>query len=226
MILEEYVSPTQPPAQEPPYVCVLSARDAERLDAHIARTAEFLRGEGRDTHPAAIAATLCTREPMAHRLAVVFDAVDDLADALEGHLAGADSPRVMTGTVSRSAAPATGRSAPELAAAWVRAAHVVWPGGGPRVSLPGYPFARERCWLPAADAVRRPPVTEPRGEVVLSTDTPVIAGHRVQGRALLPALAYPDLIAKVFRDHGYAVEPADGARPHRAAPARRPPTGP
>ncbi|MEU5582777.1 amino acid adenylation domain-containing protein [Streptomyces huasconensis] len=206
VILEEYVSPTQPPAQEPPYVCVLSARDAERLDEHIARTAEFLRGEGRATHPAAIAATLRTREPMAHRLAVVFDAVDDLADALEGHRAGADSPRVMTGTASRSAAPATGRSAPELAAAWVRGAHVDWPGDGPHVSLPGYPFARERCWLPAADAVRRPPVTEPRGEVVLSTDTPVIAGHRVQGRALLPALAYPDLIAKVFRDHGYAVE--------------------
>ncbi|CAM5260603.1 3-ketoacyl-CoA thiolase [Streptomyces alboniger] len=206
VILEESVPPTQTPVQEPPYVCALSARDAERLHEHTARTAEFLRGEGRAAHPAAVAATLLTREPMAHRLAVVFDTVDDLADALEDHLAGAGSPRVLTGTASRAAAPATGRTAAELAEAWVRGAPVAAPAGAPRVSLPGYPFARERCWLPAADAVRRPAATEPHGEVLLSTATPVIAGHRVQGRSLLPALAYVDLIAKVFRDHGHAVE--------------------
>ncbi|WSI60231.1 amino acid adenylation domain-containing protein [Streptomyces platensis] len=213
VILEEFVSPTQPPAQEPPYVCVLSARDAERLAEHTTRMTEFLRADGRDTHPAALARTLQTREPMAHRLAVVFDGVDDLVDALDRHLAGAPSPRVLTGTAARSAEPAADGTPRELAAAWVRGAHVAWPSGGPRTALPGYPFARERCWLPAADAVRTPPAPLPgpdgvdlRSEVLLSTDTPVIAGHQVQGRSLLPALAYVDLIAGVFGDHGHPVE--------------------
>ncbi|WP_055550579.1 non-ribosomal peptide synthetase, partial [Streptomyces kanamyceticus] len=216
VILEEFVSPTQDPvqapAQEAPYVCVLSARDAERLTEHAARMAEFLRGDGRDTHPAALAATLGTREPMAHRLAVVFDGVDDLVDALESHLAGRDVPRVLTGTAVRSAAPAADGTARELAAAWVRGAHVAWPAAGPRVSLPGYPFAQERCWLPAADAElassappSAAPGTDPHGIVLLSAETPVIAGHQVQGRSLLPALAYVDLIARVFRDQGHPV---------------------
>ncbi|BCK68539.1 hypothetical protein Srufu_024920 [Streptomyces libani subsp. rufus] len=213
VILEEFVSPTQPPVQEPPYIGVLSARDAERLAEHTARMTEFLRGDGRDTHPAALARTLQTREPMAHRLAVVFDGVADLVDALDRHLAGASSPRVLTGTAARSAEPAADGTPRELAAAWVRGAQVTWSGEGPLIPLPGYPFARERCWLPADDAVRTPPAPLPgpdgvdlSAEVLLSTDTPVIAGHQVQGRSLLPALAYVDLIAGVFRDHGHPVE--------------------
>ncbi|MFJ2773105.1 amino acid adenylation domain-containing protein [Streptomyces sp. NPDC087300] len=218
VILEEFVSPTQPPVPEAPYVCVLSARDAERLTEHTERLVEFLRGDGRDTRPAALAATLQSREPMAHRVAVVFDDVAGLVDALAAHLAGAPAPRVLTGVAARSAAPAADRTPQELAAAWVRGARTDWPAGGPRVSLPGYPFARERCWLPAADAVRTRPATgaelsrtaardtEPHGTVLLSTDTPVIAGHRVQGRFLLPAVAHVDLIARVFNDHGHPVE--------------------
>ncbi|MCF3124167.1 SDR family NAD(P)-dependent oxidoreductase, partial [Streptomyces arenae] len=228
VILEEFVSPTQPPAhsltQDAPYVCVLSARDAERLTEHTRRMAEFLRGEGRDTRPAALAATLRTREPMAHRLAVLFDGLDGLVAALDLHLSGGQAPHVLTGTAARSAAPAADGTPSELAAAWVRGARVDWPAGGPLVSLPGYPFAQERCWLPAADAVRAGAVRDavrgrpvgevaaparsghPHGTVLLSTETPVIAGHRVQGRSLLPAVAHVDLIARVFHDHGHPVE--------------------
>ncbi|OEV26315.1 hypothetical protein AN220_08895, partial [Streptomyces nanshensis] len=42
-----------------------------------------------------------------------------------------------------------------------------------------------------------------RGETVLTTDTPHIAGHRVDGRALMPALGYVDLVHEVFAAHGH-----------------------
>ncbi|MET9831652.1 amino acid adenylation domain-containing protein [Streptomyces sp. NPDC006385] len=222
VILEEYVPTEQADHDEAPYVCVLSARDADRLTEYAERIAGFLRAEGRDTPPGRLARTLQSREPMAHRLAVVFDTVTGLVKALDAHLSGAGSPHVLTGVAERAAQPPADRTPHELAAAWVRGADVRWPRVGQPVALPGYPFARERCWVPAAAvrdttgdsvavrqetaAVPGPPEHDLVREVVLSADTPVIAGHRVQGRALLPALAYCDLLAQVFAEHGLPVE--------------------
>ncbi|MEV0637360.1 amino acid adenylation domain-containing protein [Streptomyces sp. NPDC050619] len=255
VLLEEYVPPRSHPTPEAraPFVFTLSARDRSRLDAYAERMADFLRTDGADTDPAALAHTLQTgREPMTHRLAVVFGDLAELQARLDAYLAGRDgTPGVWTGTVRRGARPAADGTAdpaadraatPEtLAAAWVTGAAVDWrrlyDGPPPaRAELPGYPFARDRCWFqapeeratdplaapedaaPHAVQDQAPPVParpEPSGgeadvtrettvyeEITLSADTPVIAGHQVAGRLMLPAVAYIDLVHQVFRRQG------------------------
>ncbi|MER5705089.1 amino acid adenylation domain-containing protein [Micromonospora sp. NPDC002296] len=220
LILQEYV-PARRPAPTPrrSHLAVLSARNPERLVEVTRRLADFLDGPGRDTDPAALAYTLQVgREPMPHRLATEFTDVPGLVRALRDHLtAGGAGAPVSTGVADRRRA---GETDP---AAWVHGATVDWRAAwgaeppGP-VSLPGYPFERDRCWLPeAAEDLSGPrrgvapvePVAQDevviRGEAVLSMDTPYVAGHRVDGRALMPALAYVDLVYGVFAAHGHAV---------------------
>ncbi|MGY0064532.1 amino acid adenylation domain-containing protein [Streptomyces sp. LZ34] len=216
VLLEEYMPPVTPPsaAPRPPFVLALSARDRSRLDAHARRMADFLRADGAGTDPAGLAHTLQSgREAMAHRLAVVFSDLAELPGLLEAHLRGRrDVPGVWAGAVPRGNRPEPpARHTPEaLAAAWAAGAAVDWSRlyDGPRparVELPGYPFARDLCWYDAGD---EPDVSEATTgyavdeEITFSADTPVIDGHRVAGRRLLPAVAYLDLIHQAFRRHG------------------------
>ncbi|MCZ0971655.1 polyketide synthase dehydratase domain-containing protein [Streptomyces albulus] len=65
----------------------------------------------------------------------------------------------------------------------------------------------------ALPELHRRPVTRPTPEpvpegatlhqrLVLTAEHPAVAGHRVHGRLLLPALAYVDLVHQLFRAHG------------------------
>ncbi|WP_315823387.1 polyketide synthase dehydratase domain-containing protein [Paraflavitalea speifideaquila] len=42
-----------------------------------------------------------------------------------------------------------------------------------------------------------------KDKLVFSLKNPVIAGHQVQGQAILPGLAYIDILLQCFRKHGY-----------------------
>ncbi|QNP68365.1 amino acid adenylation domain-containing protein [Streptomyces roseirectus] len=230
VLLEEYVPgrPHPAPRGRTPYVATLSARDADQLGSQVRQLADFLRAEGADVHPASLAYTLQTgREAMAHRVAVVYEDHAELLARLEAHGRG-EAPGVWTGVVRRgSRAPGEAATDPrELAAAWVAGEPVDWrvlyDVPPQRAELPGYPFAGERCWYRSAEAPavtestkateapESPAVTEapevPRihEELTLTSDTPVIAGHRVAGRLLLPALAYIDLVHQAFRKRGHA----------------------
>ncbi|WP_416966645.1 amino acid adenylation domain-containing protein [Streptomyces sp. 4F14] len=227
VLLEEYV-PAHPPAVakgSTPYVCTLSARDADQLSTYAREVADFLRTEGKDTDPASLAYTLQVgREAMAHRVAVAYEDRAELLGRLDAFVTGgaAEISGVWTGVVRRNArsASAVASDPRALAAAWVAGEVVDWgvlyevvPA---RVELPGYPFAGVRCWYGDAEA----PVVEPgpavgaRGHEVLSVHeeftltsaTPVIAGHRVAGQLLLPALAYIDLVHQAFRKHGLSYD--------------------
>ncbi|MEV4315702.1 amino acid adenylation domain-containing protein [Actinocrispum sp. NPDC049592] len=211
LILQEYVPAERPvPAPRQSYLAVLSGKSASRLAAVTQRLADFLDGPGRDTDPAALAYTLqAGREHMPHRLAVEFTDIAGLVRALRD---GAG----VTGVADRK------RSGETDPAAWVHGATVDWRaawGDTPPVpvSLPGYPFERDHCWLPEAAedlaGTRHTPPTVSgqadsviRGETILSMDTPHVAGHRVDGRALMPALAYIDLVYDVFAEHGHAAD--------------------
>jgi len=166
LVLQEYLAepeaPAGPPAPAGTQLAVVSARDAGRLALQAGRLAAHLRAEGAAAEPRQVAWTLQTgREAMAHRLAVCFDGLPQLADRLEEFAAGgvpADSwsgvvdPRRPSGDEPYAAADPAG-----CAAAWTSGRLVDWPAlhGGrrpARVALPGYPFAGERVWLAAADA--------------------------------------------------------------------------
>ncbi|MFJ9773636.1 amino acid adenylation domain-containing protein [Kitasatospora sp. NPDC101157] len=165
IILQEYLGePQAPAAPAGPQLAVLSARDAERLTRQAHRLAAHLRvvaTEGTAPAPQQVAWTLQSgREAMAHRFAVLFQDLAELADRLEEFAAGGAPAGSWTGTVDPRR-PATGDALPAdpaaYAAAWTGGRRVDWSalhrGARPgRVALPGYPFEGGRVWLAAADA--------------------------------------------------------------------------
>ncbi|WP_308287941.1 non-ribosomal peptide synthetase/type I polyketide synthase [Streptomyces hilarionis] len=162
VILQEYLGAGAPSAAAAgPQLAVLSARDADRLTEQARRLAARLRAELAGAAPREVAWTLQSgREAMAHRLAVEFSDLGQLADRLDGFAAGRAPARSWTGVVDpRRPAEGVALTADPaaFAEAWTTGRRVDWsvlhdgqrPG---RVSLPGYPFGGGRVWLAAADA--------------------------------------------------------------------------
>jgi polyketide synthase PksM len=116
-----------------------------------------------------------------------------------------------------------------LASLWCRGVEVDWarlyPAARPRrVRLPAYPFARERHWVKEAPAAGRAgPASHPllnqrdsevlghRFGTVLSGDEFFLADHVIQGRRMLPAVAYLEMArAAVERAAGVPLSGAAG----------------
>ncbi|WP_282108469.1 SDR family NAD(P)-dependent oxidoreductase [Streptomyces sp. B93] len=192
------VAAPPPPAEvaqdtDGPLLVPLSARRPAELARLAARLRDFLRGPGADAALADVAHTLRVgREPLRTRAVLVVRDVRELAHGL--------------GTLANGgAAPA-----PDLAAlppAWAAAARrwtdgeaVDWrelDGTGRVISLPGYPFARDRHWLPEAEpepvpqaeaqpAPIRPPVSEAAHVVAPTDDVYDIVAAAISGVLGLP----------------------------------------
>ncbi len=204
------------------YVIPLSARKG-RLKAYAeSLLAELSRHES-DTGAArlelrGVAFTLQSgRDAFDERLAVVAGSLDELVARLGRYVASgaAEAPNVFAGesrgnngsAPSISAADAATMDAAGLAACWTQGAKVDWNGlygGRPprRVSLPGYPFARKRCWFTdVAKKVKAAGEAEaPRAAVEINdcvrtlraTDF-FIRDHVVQGKPMLPAVVHLEL---------------------------------
>ncbi len=173
LVLEEYVAPERPQAVEPaePQLIVLSAKSEERLREYARRYVGFLdailRGDEGRRRPslADLAYTLqVARAPMRQRLALVVRGLDELRDRLrrfsegqgdeggvfisQGGEEGQETPEGMRTLIARKDLDALGRL-------WVGGATVDWHllhmgRTRRRVSLPTYPFMKERYWLPEA----------------------------------------------------------------------------
>ncbi|MCG6893045.1 MAG: SDR family NAD(P)-dependent oxidoreductase, partial [Desulfobacteraceae bacterium] len=175
VILEEFReahfdrSNSDSPAE--PQLIVLSAKNEDRLKAYAGRMAEFFRIENRKSTIENIAYTLQVgREAMAERLAFVAADRTDLKAKLGRYHAGEGAQedgvcRGHAGAASAASDPliegqegrafveslVRARKLEKLGRLWVSGADLDWrllhPGRRPqRVSLPAYPFAKERCW--------------------------------------------------------------------------------
>ena len=114
------------------------------------------------------------------------------------------------------------RDLPALAARWVLGAEVDWrrldpAGGARRVHLPTYPFERERFWARGAETSEAPRertagsgagslLGPGEGEalawrfgVSLSGAEPFLADHVIDGRRVLPAVAYLEMVRAAVR---------------------------
>ncbi|AEW95937.1 MULTISPECIES: beta-ketoacyl synthase N-terminal-like domain-containing protein [Streptomycetaceae] len=142
VVLEEF---TEEPAAwagaaDGPCVVPLSARDAGALRDAVRALLEFLADEPAPSLPE-IAYTLQTgRAAMAERLAVVAGSVAGLRERLRAFLDGS------------AGEPADDGGLGEVARRWAAGGEVewaaLWPGRRPRpVSLPTYPFRRDRHWV-------------------------------------------------------------------------------
>ncbi|HEY0791119.1 MAG TPA: SDR family NAD(P)-dependent oxidoreductase, partial [Chthoniobacterales bacterium] len=211
-----------------PVLIVLSARNADRLRAVARNLAEFLTEEV-STPLALVAYTLqIGREALEERVA--FQTVDrpDLIAKL-GRIAAGDLQGFAHGRTKREslparedgiseALPASTVAADDLEACarkWVSGHAVAWkhhwpePAAMRRVNLPGYPFNRERYWVPLGSPENNDSIEKPVLHPLLHRDEstgmtrkyvsaftghePVLADHRVDGEAVLPAAATLEL---------------------------------
>ena len=182
VVIEEYVPPAagRPIPDEParPRLVVLSAKNDARLEDGLRNLASFLTRHP-DTRLIDLAYTLQTgREEMDARLALIATSIDDLKRKLQQILAGNEAIEgCARGSVIGRNDPSrrvtltpTAGSPTDLvrvAEHWVKGGPVDWAkfhgGTAPRrISLPAYPFARERCWWQAAPVVAHAaPVVDP-----------------------------------------------------------------
>jgi acyl transferase domain-containing protein/acyl carrier protein len=192
VIIEEYlpaedVRAAMPVSPERPAVVVLSAKNEERLKEQVRQLLNAIEAKDlRDVQLMDIAYTLQVgREAMEARIGVLADSVDGLKAKLNAVLTGEEVPDVYAGQVKRNkealglfAADEDLQQAIEswvskgkygkLLELWVKGLAFDWerlyPTAKPRrISLPTYPFAKGRYWIPAAAS--RPPAVAPSAAV-------------------------------------------------------------
>ncbi len=248
-ILEEHIPApsTSAQPQEGPALVPLSARDGSRLRDVVRNLLEWIRGQPPDAPVADLAFTLqAGRVPMPHRLAAIAQSMGGLAAQLERVMFGGDDlaglpADLFSGVALEAAAqksgaalegvaerPADGETLVKLAKAWVNGATIPWAQlhqqrRPRRISLPTYPFARERFGppsikVPAAQnsSNRLHPLLHENistlaGHRYRTTFTGAeffLADHRVRGRPMLPGVAYLEMArAAVARATGGAAQP-------------------
>lgn len=151
VVLEEYVDRRPRTGWHGAQIVPVSARDSERLAAYVADLERFLADRQPDLGDLAYTMQV-GRAPGAARAAFVAGDLGELRAGLRAWLENRDGAR---DSVRAAADPTVAR--------WLRGERIDWEavrGSGPRrrISLPTYPFARERYWIP--DVVGTGPAVE------------------------------------------------------------------
>ncbi|MGA1868339.1 MAG: thioester reductase domain-containing protein [bacterium] len=223
VILEEYIRyyPQPAAASSSHHLFVLSAKDKDRLKAYAVKMLEFL--EDTTASLADIVYTLqIGREPMEERLALVVSDKEELREKLLQFREGrGDDHTIYVGNASQNKAKdnisiddeeESGERAIKIARFWVSGGVVDWKSfyvsSAPhRISLPPYPFARERHWIkenqgnenihhPLIDKII-PSQSVERGLVFHKTFYPadfILRDHNVRGQLVLPGVGYLEMV--------------------------------
>ena len=165
IVLEEYVPqhPAQDPAPDGATLVPLSARTKAQLAESAGNLLKFIAAQGTSASLRDVAYTLQVgREAMEERLGLVVKDVQELRQKLQGYLDGRqDLEGVYQGKGRGHPEPEAnfggeGEDPARLLQRWVQGAQVDWKrlyAGQAckprRISLPTYPFARERYWVEA-----------------------------------------------------------------------------
>ncbi|SMG00109.1 Malonyl CoA-acyl carrier protein transacylase [Burkholderia singularis] len=166
------------------------------------------------------------RDAFLHRVAFVAHDVAHAQSCLDAYVAGDALPQHVHAGKARAetaAVPAAERDAQRIARAWVDGAQVDWAdlhrdARPRRISLPTYPFASGKIWmktdtrLPAAGLAPSSSEARDDGHPLLhrreqagdafashfSVSEPFLADHQVDGRPMLPAVAYLEMARAAF----------------------------
>ncbi|MGC0154346.1 SDR family NAD(P)-dependent oxidoreductase [Chromobacterium vaccinii] len=162
VILEEAPEPQALPADGAaagkPRLVVLSARSQPALAGMLRNLGRWLQEAGDGVALGDLAYTLNTRgSDFAERCAFIASSVDELAEAIRTVLAGGRPDNYSaSGESARAPSPGGGAHSTLMATAFTAGASVDWTEhyageSFRRISLPGYPFERERFWIPDAE---------------------------------------------------------------------------
>ncbi|HEX8611501.1 MAG TPA: SDR family NAD(P)-dependent oxidoreductase [Telluria sp.] len=246
VVIEEHMasSPSahRAPTPENKVLVPLSAKASEQLQQKVRDLLAFVSRQEQAVDLASLAYTLqAGRDEMDHRLVLVVDSAAQLAGKLQAVLDGerqvADVYRGQASqgddTLSAFAADPemrtvieswiTRKNLPKVADLWVKGFELDWSklhtGATPRrMTLPTYPFAKERCWvdgsgsrknaaLGSAVTVLHPLLHRNTSDLnqqsytsTFSGDEFFLADHRVGGEPVLPAVAYLEMARAALMD--------------------------
>lgn len=260
VVLEEYIAEAKPSmadrtASGAPAIILLSAKNEERLKVQVRQLYDFIEQEKPgDGQLAGIAYTLQTgRDAMQERLAILAGNAEELKRHLRDILQERGTPpHVFAGNAKRykddiSALTAeqgferkleqwlARRNDPELLSYWAKGLSVDWTRlygtvRPAKVSLPSYPFAGDRHWLPQK---ARTQGAEERGASALlhpllhrsgslSPERPYrssftgteffLRDHVIGGQPVLPGVAYLEMARAAFADVGSPVPEGHAVR--------------
>ena len=215
VIVQEYVRPTAADVTtRSPALIVLSAGSDEQLREQARRLLAWLDRSGltQGSLPSLAYTLQVGREPMEHRWAVCVDSLDLLRQRLQSFLQGAasDCHRGRAPRLKAVSENTESLEPQELLAGWVLGSAVSWDrlyDGRPprRISLPTYPFARDRYWLPRS---------------VLQAATKASTVRTRPPGSLSPAIELPEEQTVLFQEH-WPEQPLPPAAPgaHAEKPA-------
>ncbi|TAL41542.1 MAG: SDR family NAD(P)-dependent oxidoreductase, partial [Methylovulum sp.] len=181
-------------AGDEPQLVILSAKQPDRLKIQAEALLSTISGESwksdsRNTLRNLAYTLQVGREDMEERLALIAASLDELKQKLAGYVEGRSDGAVYRNRVNtgddRPAAKTGGMTAAELLDSWLDGQGIDWrefyQGVKPqRVSLPAYPFAKERYWLTdrskAAPACRLQ-TPEPTAQTLMRGATVTPGGH-------------------------------------------------
>lgn len=227
LIIEEYIPVTREIYQSgQTAIILLSARNADRLKARVVQLKEFLKAET-DLHELAYSLQ-SGRDGMEERLAFLAENQLDLLVQLDNYLSGQTSgflqgntnhnhaDFLLEGTAGKAYVDTAIRNkeSRSLAQLWVKGIEIDWsllyPGVLPRrISLPVYPFTKQRCWIPvsAAKSVQKTSINQlhpllhtnesdwvqQQYSAVYTGQESFLADHVVRQEKILPGVAYLEL---------------------------------
>ncbi|PYS28404.1 MAG: hypothetical protein DMG11_12775, partial [Acidobacteria bacterium] len=235
MIVEEYQPPVQQSMAVANVVILLAARTAEQLQQKAGDLLNFVRARVGTIDLAAMAYTLQVgREAMDERLGFVVSSAEQLVEKLQAYLAGEEGiEHAYQGNVKRNKEALSlfstdadlkdainkwiaGGKLSRLADLWVKGLELDWSklygeSKPQRISLPTYPFAKERYWIDTAaggpvaakgtaTAVLHPllhintsDLSHQSYSSTFSGEEFFLKGHQVDGQRIFPSAAYLEM---------------------------------
>jgi len=168
LVVEEYIPNGSLVASETPQLIVLSAANEERLKAYANDIRDFLKISTPFSMSNFAYTLQVGREAMVERLAVLANRIEDVVEKLNQYIDGkTELNGLYCGNIKRDKAEFSilyqgkesltktlhEKKLEEIARLWVLGAQVDWQllyqGQQPqRMSLPTYPFAKKRFWIP------------------------------------------------------------------------------
>lgn len=238
IVIEEYTTEKTMSAVRPvktPLLFVLSAKREAQLHTY-ARDIKLWIENQADLNLQDMAYTLQVgREEMDYRLAFMADSKEAVLKVLNEYLSNQTSSGIYTGSIKNNKEEVKVFNADEdnqnlisdwiakgklnkIAELWVKGLRINWDtlysGSKPyRMSLPTYPFARERCWVDTAQHETtvsggtlnhiHPLVhqntsdfTGQRYSTLFSGNEPFFTDHKVNGYKILPGTVYIEMARK------------------------------